>query len=58
VAAATDIRGEGAEAAPIGVDVADQGSVHVALARVRVDLGPVDILVTSAGIDPSTRTSK
>jgi 2-hydroxycyclohexanecarboxyl-CoA dehydrogenase len=35
----------------IEVDVADRASVDAAFARVRAELGPVEILVTSAGIE-------
>ena len=35
----------------VEVDVADRGSVDAAFARVRAELGPVEILVTSAGIE-------
>lgn len=33
------------------VDVADRGSIDDGFARVRAELGPVDVLVTSAGIE-------
>ncbi len=36
----------------VTVDVADKGSVDAAFDKVRHDLGPVSILVTSAGIAP------
>ena len=35
----------------VEVDVADRGSVGAAFARVRSELGPIEILVTSAGIE-------
>jgi len=35
----------------VEVDVADRASVDAAFARVRTELGPVEILVTSAGIE-------
>jgi 2-hydroxycyclohexanecarboxyl-CoA dehydrogenase len=38
----------------VEVDVADQASVDAGFARVRSELGPVDILVTSAGIESFT----
>ncbi len=41
----------GADAVAIEVDVADRDSVAAAFARVRAELGPVGILVTSAGIE-------
>jgi len=49
--AAAKLRAGGGEALAVEVDVADRGSVDVAIARARVELGPVEILVTSAGID-------
>jgi 2-hydroxycyclohexanecarboxyl-CoA dehydrogenase len=49
--AAADLRAEGAETLAVDVDVADRGSVDSALARVRAELGPVEILVTSAGVE-------
>ena len=50
-AAASDLQGNGTKVIGIEVDVADRASVDAAFERVRADLGPVDILVTSAGID-------
>jgi NAD(P)-dependent dehydrogenase (short-subunit alcohol dehydrogenase family) len=57
-----DRNGEGAEAAAqdlpggigVGCDVADRGGVAAAFDRVRAELGPVHILVTSAGIEDFT----
>ena len=49
--AADDLRGSGASALGTAVDVADRAAVEDALARVRRELGPVGILVTSAGLD-------
>ena len=49
--AAADLRAQGARALAVEVDVADRGSVEAAFARVRSDLGAVEILVTSAGIE-------
>ncbi len=49
--AATDVRATGAQAISAGVDVADRAAVDAALERVRAELGPVDIMVTSAGLD-------
>jgi 2-hydroxycyclohexanecarboxyl-CoA dehydrogenase len=49
--AAADVRGTGAEAVAAAVDVADRGAVDDALAHVRKELGPVEIMVTSAGLD-------
>jgi len=45
---------EGAAALALEVDVADWASVGAAFARVRTELGPVEILVTSAGIEAFT----
>ncbi len=50
-AAAAEITAEGSRALAVEVDVADRRSVEAAFARVRADLGPVAILVTSAGIE-------
>lgn len=44
-----DVRGEGATALGIGVDVTDRPAVDDAFAKVRSQLGPVAALVTSAG---------
>jgi NAD(P)-dependent dehydrogenase (short-subunit alcohol dehydrogenase family) len=52
VRATTDeLRAGGAEALAIETDVADRAAVDDAIAKVRSDLGPVEIMVTSAGID-------
>ena len=54
-AAAAELQAHGATAAlAIEVDVADRGSVDAAFGRVRAELGPVEILVTSAGIEAFT----
>jgi NAD(P)-dependent dehydrogenase (short-subunit alcohol dehydrogenase family) len=53
-AAAGELQSAGARAVGISVDVADRGSVAAAFARVRAELGPVEILVTSAGIESFT----
>jgi len=50
-AAAAELQAEGVRVLGVEVDVADRQSVEVAFARVRADLGPVGILVTSAGIE-------
>jgi 2-hydroxycyclohexanecarboxyl-CoA dehydrogenase len=47
---ADDLRGEGATALGIGVDVTDRATVDDAFAKVRSEMGPVAALVTSAGI--------
>ena len=49
--AADDLRGSGAKALAATVDVSDRGAVDDALRRVRDELGPVEIMVTSAGLD-------
>ncbi|MGO9872800.1 MAG: SDR family NAD(P)-dependent oxidoreductase [Acidimicrobiia bacterium] len=48
---AKDLCSSGATAIAATVDVSDRGAVDATLARVRVELGPVAIMVTSAGID-------
>ena len=50
-AAAADLAAQGGEAIAVEVDVADRASVDAAFARTRTELGPVEILVTSAGIE-------
>jgi len=50
-AAAAELCGRGSTVIALGVDVADRASVDRAFAQVRSDLGPVEILVTSAGIE-------
>ena len=50
-AAAAELQAAGARALGVEVDVADRQSVAAAFARVRSELGPVAILVTSAGIE-------
>jgi NAD(P)-dependent dehydrogenase (short-subunit alcohol dehydrogenase family) len=50
-AAVKDLQAGGAKAVAVEVDVADRASVGDAFARVRDELGPVEILVTSAGIE-------
>jgi 2-hydroxycyclohexanecarboxyl-CoA dehydrogenase len=49
--AAVQLREGGHDAAAYGVDVADWGAVTDVFAAVRADLGPVEILVTSAGVE-------
>ena len=46
---AGEIRTGGADALAVTVDVADRAGVEEAFAKVRADLGPTEILVTSAG---------
>jgi NAD(P)-dependent dehydrogenase (short-subunit alcohol dehydrogenase family) len=48
---AEEIRADGGRAVAAQVDVADRASVEDAIAKTRVELGPVAILVTSAGLD-------
>ena len=50
-AAAAELREQGRSAIGIAVDVSDWAAVREAFARVREQIGPVTILVTSAGID-------
>jgi NAD(P)-dependent dehydrogenase (short-subunit alcohol dehydrogenase family) len=52
-AAAAELTAAGATAIAIAIatDVADRASVAAAFARVRAELGPVEILVTSAGVE-------
>jgi 2-hydroxycyclohexanecarboxyl-CoA dehydrogenase len=52
--AAAQELGGGATVLALEVDVADRAAVDAAFARVRVELGPVEILVTSAGIESFT----
>ncbi|MEZ0341578.1 SDR family NAD(P)-dependent oxidoreductase [Mycobacterium sp. pV006] len=52
------IRERGGDALAVGVDVADEESVQAAFATVREQLGPVQILVTSAAIGGFTRFDK
>lgn len=49
-AAAAGIRAEGGVAWAGAIDVADRPAVDTAMARVRAELGPIEILVTSAAI--------
>jgi 2-hydroxycyclohexanecarboxyl-CoA dehydrogenase len=50
-AAAEELRDHGADALALPVDVTDRAVVDEALAKVRNELGPAEILVTSAGLD-------
>jgi NAD(P)-dependent dehydrogenase (short-subunit alcohol dehydrogenase family) len=49
--AADTLRARGAQAVGYAVDVADRAQVDDALAKVRSEFGPLEIMVTSAGID-------
>jgi 2-hydroxycyclohexanecarboxyl-CoA dehydrogenase len=50
-ASATELVGQGYEAAAFTVDVADRAAIEEAYAAIRKDLGPITIVVTSAGIE-------
>jgi len=52
--AAAELNRVGPTAMAVRVDVADRASVDDGFARVRAELGPVEILVTSAGIESFT----
>ena len=47
---AADLRARGAQAIGAAVDVSDRAAVDDAMDKVRSELGPIEILVTSAGI--------
>ncbi len=49
--AAKDLREAGATAIAAEVDVTDRGAVDAGLEQVRAELGPIAIMVTSAGLD-------
>jgi 2-hydroxycyclohexanecarboxyl-CoA dehydrogenase len=49
--AAHQVEGAGTRALAVKVDVAERPSVDAAFERIRAELGPVGILVTSAGIE-------
>ena len=50
-AAAAELQGGGARVLGVEVDVADRKSVEAAFALVRAELGPIGMLVTSAGVE-------
>jgi 2-hydroxycyclohexanecarboxyl-CoA dehydrogenase len=50
-AAADELTAAGGTALAVEVDVSDWASVEAAFSRVRAELGPVEILVTSAGVE-------
>lgn len=53
-AGAAELRDAGATAVGIEVDVADRDAVDAAVVRARGELGPIGIVVTSAGIEAFT----
>ncbi len=53
-AAAGELRSEGASVLALDIDVTDRPSVAAGFDRVRTELGPVEILVTSAGVESFT----
>jgi len=52
--AAAELRAKGARTLAARVDVTDRSAIDAAMARVRSELGPVLIMVTSAGIESFT----
>ena len=52
--AADELRRQGATALAVEVDVADRASVDDGFRYIRTELGPIEILVTSAGIESFT----
>ena len=50
---AKEINADGGRAIAAAVDVSDRASVDAAVARARAELGPIEILVTSAGQNES-----
>jgi NAD(P)-dependent dehydrogenase (short-subunit alcohol dehydrogenase family) len=52
--AAAELAAEGGTTLALDVDVSDRAGVSAAFEKVRADLGPVEILVTSAGIESFT----
>src|SRR5262245_6278039 len=53
-AAAAALRSRGAQAIGAKVDISSRADVDDALATVRAEFGPVEIMVTSAGVDEFT----
>ena len=51
---AADLRSKGAQAVAVDVDVSDQQAVKLSFDDVRDALGPIEVLVTSAGISGFT----
>jgi 2-hydroxycyclohexanecarboxyl-CoA dehydrogenase len=54
-AAAEELRAGGAQVMAAQVDVSDRAAIDDALGKVRGEFGPIEIMVTSAGIDEFTR---
>ncbi len=52
--AAAEVQAQGGRAIAVAVDVADRASVDSGYARIRSELGPIELLVTSAGIESFT----
>ena len=50
-AVAKEVTGAGGRAVPVAVDVSDRAAVDAAMDKVRSAFGPIEILVTSAGIE-------
>jgi 2-hydroxycyclohexanecarboxyl-CoA dehydrogenase len=48
---AAQVQADGGQALGLAVDVADRAAVDGALGKVRAEFGPVEIMVTSAGVD-------
>ena len=53
-AATAELQATGGRALAVEVDVADRDSVAAAFAKIRAEFGPVELLVTSAGIESFT----
>jgi 2-hydroxycyclohexanecarboxyl-CoA dehydrogenase len=51
IRAAEELRESGAQAIGVEADVSDRAAVDAALDKVRAELGPIEIMVTSAGLD-------
>ena len=54
-ALARELRQDSPRSLTLTCDVADTGALRAALARVATELGPVDILVNNAALDPAVR---
>jgi len=53
--AARDLRETGATAMGVKADVTDRGAINAALDEVRAQLGPIEVMVTAAGLDSFER---